>query len=278
MNQEMNSTEILTARYALQNKPEIITNSTIDLLLQHKSTRKFLSTPLDDRHIQTLVAAAQSASTSSNLHQWSVIAVTDTELKSQICNLASGENKTYNQYIKQAPAILLWVADLSRNHKIAQDKGEDLIVHDYLDSFVMATVDATLAAQNSVIAAESLGLGICYIGATRNKAKELATLLNLPQYSYVVFGVIVGYPDPENASNIRPRPEQQVVLHYNKYDQKRSIDSLKNYEKAYHQFRHEVGLFPKTWEESVISSTKFSYMDGRENLRNTLLSKGFKLK
>ena len=270
--------ELLNQRYGQQKKPNIMMNSTIELLLKHKSTRHFLDQPLGHDEIHTLVAAAQSASTSSNLHQWSIVVVTDPELKSQIFDLSSGQEKSYNQYIKQAPAILLWIADLSRNHQIVKEKNQDVIVHDYLDSFVMATIDATLAAQNAVIAAESLGLGICYIGAVRNRAKELATLINLPQHSYITFGLVVGHPDLEQAAVVRPRPTQDVVLHYNVYDQEKGLAHLKDYEPAFQDFRKKGNLLEKTWEDSVISSTQFSYLDGRENLRETVESYGFKLK
>ncbi|MFJ1299037.1 nitroreductase family protein [Pseudomonadota bacterium AL_CKDN230030165-1A_HGKHYDSX7] len=143
----------LDQRYGAQPKPhDLRWNDTIDTLLAHRSVRAYLPDALPDGTVETLVAAAQSASTSSNLHQWSVVSVTDRELRKRIA-AASRTGLEDNLYVEQAPVFLLWVADLSRNHALALDAGAEPVVHTYLDAFVMATIDAALAAQNAVIAA-----------------------------------------------------------------------------------------------------------------------------
>ena len=279
MSNDSRQNDLLQTRYGDQKKPnKLIVNPTIDVLLSHRSVRSFLEKPLPDGAIETMVAAAQSAATSSNLHQWSTVAVTDPELKRQVWELASGKDLAKNKFILQAPVLFLWVADLSRSNEIVKESGEELVVHDYLDSFVMATVDATLAAQNAAVAAESIGLGYCYIGATRNHAQQLADLLRLPKHSYVTFGFAVGYPDESANASIRPRPVQDVVLHINHYDAEKSRNGLETYESAYQQFRERLGLSPKTWNEAVVNSTKFSYMSGREKLRAAVSARGFLLK
>lgn len=271
---------ILTLRYGAQTKPShLLWNDQIAALLQHRSVRDYLPDALPDGALESMVAAAQSASTSSNLHQWSVVAVTDPALKAQIADLASGKKKDANEFIKQAPAVLLWVADLSRNNRITCAAGADTKVHDYLDAFVMATVDAALASQNAVVAAESMGLGVVYIGAMRNEAKELAALINLPQHSFVTFGLVVGWPanHPAKPETVRPRPPQDVVLHHNRYDAEQSMRALDAYETEFHKFREGIGMGQWTWKDSVVYSNKFEYMDGRENLRQTVVERGFKL-
>lgn len=72
--------------------------------------------------------------------------------------------------------------------------------------------------QNAALAAESLGLGTVYIGGMRNKSKEVADLLGLPDYAYVAFGMVVGSPAPEAQGRLRPRPSQDVGLHRNRYE------------------------------------------------------------
>ncbi len=271
--------ELLALRYGPQDKPEnIIWNDTITALLRHRSVRFYRPDPLPDGALETIVAAAQAASNSSNLHQWSVVAVTDPALKARIAE-TSRANGVGNPYIEQAPVFLLWGADLSRNNAIAGADGDHAIVHEYLDSLVMSTIDASLASQNAAIAAESLGLGICYIGAMRNDARAVAELIGLPKFSFVTFGMVVGYPDADAAYRIRPRPAQEVVLHRNRYDVNRSREGLEPYEEAMSAFRAELGMTPKTWKESARSSaTEMAYMDGRENLRATLEDAGFMLR
>lgn len=273
---------LLEARYgAAQQKPDnIIWTPQVEELLRHKSVRTFLPDALPDGSIETMVAAAQSASNSSALNQWSLVAVTDVELKQRISDtVAHSVPVDRIPWIEEAPALLLWVADLSRGAEITKDAGKEPFVFDYLDSFLMASIDAALAAQNAVVAAESMGLGIVYLGVMRNIAKEVAEMINLPPQSFVTFGMAVGWPDPTRTSTVRPRPAQPMVLHHNQYDQGRYRAYLKDYEEAYHAFRVSQNMSAKTWLGSVIeSATSMDYMGGRVKLRETVSKRGFKLK
>ncbi|MBK0002697.1 nitroreductase family protein [Erwinia sp. S38] len=272
--------QLLAARYGADQQPEnIIWNTQIAGLLRHRSVRNFTDRPLPAGWLETLVAAAQSASTSSNLQQWSVVAVTEPSLKAQVRMLAAGDNGLANGYIEQAPAILLWIADLSRNHAITSADGLYPQVHDYLDAFLMSSVDAALAAQNATVAAESIGLGTVYIGAARNKAKELAELINLPERSYVVCGLLIGWPDDRHPGDIRPRLPQSVVAHHNRYQADGLDTQIDRYEAVFHAFREGLGMKDKTWKQAVQSAAvSLEYMDGRQNLREMLEKSGFGFK
>lgn len=281
---EMNAKRqaLLEARYgANQQKPDnIIWTPAVEALLSHKSVRTFLQEPLPEGSIETMVAAAQSASNSSALNQWSLVAVTDPALKQRISDtVARSVPVDRIPWIEEAPALLLWVADLSRGAGMTQDAGKEPVVLDYLDSFLMASIDAALAAQNAAVAAESIGLGIVYLGVMRNIAKEVADIINLPQYSFVTFGMAVGLPDKARTSSIRPRPAQPMVLHYNQYEQGRYRSYLESYETAYQAFRKRQNMSDKTWTGSVIgSATSMDYLGGRNKLRETVIQRGFKLK
>lgn len=273
---------LLTERYGKsQQIPEnIIATPQVEAMLSHKSVRAFLPDPLPEGALETMVAAAQSASSSSNLHQWSVVAITDRVLKQKISDTIARTVPTdHIPYLEEAPVLLLWIADLSRGAKITREKGEEPLVFDYLDSFLMASVDATLAAQNAALAAESMGLGIVFMGMIRNASREVAEIVNLPQHSFATFGMVVGKPDSSRTSSIRPRPEQAVVLHYNRYDQERYRNHIENYEKVFLDFRQAQSMKPKIWKDSVYqSATSLEYMGGREYLRETVQDRGFKLK
>ena len=280
MSEDVKKHQLITARYGEKHQLEnIIWNAQIEGLLSHRSVRDFSPQALPEYWFETLVAAAQSASTSSNLQQWSVVAVTDPALKAQVRTLAAGGKGLANGYIEKAPAILLWIADLSRNHAMTVFDGLTPGVHDYLDSFVMATVDAALASQNATVAAESIGLGTVYIGATRNKAKELAELIQLPAHSYVVCGLVVGWPATDSDAAIRPRLSQNVVAHHNRYCACDLDAHVTGYEEAFHAFREGLGMKDKTWKQAVQSAaTSLDYMDGRQHLRATLEERGFGFK
>jgi Nitroreductase len=271
---------ILEQRYGKQYTPDSIQwNNTIESILSHRSIRNFLSDSLPLGTIETMVAAAQSASVSGNLQQWSVIAVTDKLLKEKLAKISrKAEGAEGNYYIEQAPVLLLWVADLSRNNILAKESGAEAEIHNYLDSFLMSSIDTALAAQNAALVAESLGLGIVYIGAMRNQAEEIAKLMELPPYSYVTFGMVVGKPDPAFAAQIRPRISQDLVLHFNKYH-KMDTSLVEAYEDDFKSFRIQSGMKEKTWLETIsIGANSLAYMGGRENLRSALLKQGFGLK
>ncbi len=281
---EMNAQQqaLLEARYgAEQPKPDnIIWTPQIEALLSHKSVRTFLPEALPDGAIETMVAAAQSASNSSALNQWSLVAVTDPALKQRISDtVARSVPVDRIPWIDEAPALLLWVADLSRGAGITKDAGKEPVVLDYLDSFLMASIDAALAAQNAAVAAESMSLGIVYLGVMRNIAKEVADIINLPDYSFVTFGMAVGLPDDTRTSSVRPRPAQPMVLHYNHYDESRYRTCIERYEAAYQAFRKRQNMSDKTWAGSVVESAiSMDYLGGRNKLRETVIQRGFKLK
>ncbi|GAB3282821.1 hypothetical protein GCM10027456_77030 [Kineosporia babensis] len=208
------------------------------------------------------------------------MAVTDPQVKAKAAALTVSETFGIGStFIEQAPAFLLWVADLSRSHSIATEAGTGTEVVDYLDSFLMASIDAAVAAQNAVVAAEALGLGVVYIGAARNKADEMAQLLELPPHSFVAFGMVVGSPDPAQPTQIRPRPPQALVLHHDRYSAQQSMDNVEAYEPVLRDFLESSGSTVRTWREMVAFSTSsMDYMDGRQNLRETLHSRGFQLR
>ncbi|MGW5152440.1 nitroreductase family protein [Rhodococcus koreensis] len=272
--------ELLNDRYGDQPKPkQMIWNDHVERLLAHRSVRNFLSEPLPEGALETLVAAAQSASASSNLHQWSVVAVSDPEIKAQLAELSySGSVGSKATYINEAPVVLLWVADTSRNHEISTNGGGSTEVYDYLDAFLMASIDTALAAQNAATAAESIGLGVCFLGVMRNQSAKVAELIGLPKYAYVTFGMCIGIPDPVRPSGVRPRPRQDVVLHHNSYNSERPTGWLEDYEKAFLQFRELLGMKQKTWAGSVRFATTMPYMDGRENLRDAVEERGYLLR
>jgi nitroreductase len=273
---------LLSARYGQQPVPEMLWNEQIAALVAHRSARGYLPDAIKPGSIEAIVAAAQSASTSSNHHQWSVIAVADPALKAKISSLAQGSAGHGNPHIDEAPVLLLWVADLSRNAAIAAAADTPNTVHGYLDAFLMSSLDAALASQNAAVAAESLGLAVCYIGGMRNRAAEVAELVNLPRLSYVVFGMTLGYPDPGRLSAFTPRPQQAVVLHHDRYDERVSSQALQTYDHAFDGMREalaeRLGIHLKAWRDGVRGSVHVDYMDGRENLRKTVQERGFQLK
>ena len=265
----------LAARYGAPDvSPLKPWNDTIDQLLDHRSVRAFTGQPLPEGTIETLIAAAQSASTSSNLQVWSVVAVQDADRKSRLSALAGNQ-----PYIHQAPLFFVWLADMSRVSRVAQQQAVELEALPYLESLLLGTIDAALAAQNAVVALESLGLGSVYIGGIRNDIEGVAKELGLPPHVYPVFGLCVGYPSTDRPAKVKPRLPQRAVLHYEAYSAAGEQEVIAQYDERLGAFYEREGLKASGWSEQVVNRLRRSAnLHGREELLGELTRMGFGLR
>ena len=266
--------EALALRYGDHAPEGILWNDTIAQLLSHRTQRALRSDPLPERVIPTLVAAAQSAASSSNLQLWSVVAIHDADKRRELARLAGGQ-----KHIEQAPLILLWVADLARAKQIADEAGEVAEGYEFLESFTVAAVDTGIAAQNAVVAAESLGLGTVYIGALRNHPEEVAKIAGLPERSAVVFGLVVGWPDADHIAAIKPRLPQSAVLHRETYDLAGQSATIAAYDDTARTFQTAQGQDPVGWRALILARGRnAAALHGRDRLKVALRKLGFALK
>ncbi|MBV6716988.1 oxygen-insensitive NADPH nitroreductase [Paenibacillus chitinolyticus] len=242
-------------------------NSVIDLLTRHRSIRKFKPDPIPGDQLQAIVASAQMASTSSSVQAYTIIAATDPALKKELARLAGNQ-----AYVEQCGLFLVFCADLNRLRKATEQSGE--VFHQNTESFLVASMDAALAAQNAAIAAESLGLGICYIGGIRNNPDGVAEALKLPELVYPVFGMCVGVPDQE--PSLRPRLPQTAVLHENGYQSERSDEGVRQYDETTRKYYEERtgGKQSVTWSRSMADKYR---QPVRAHLKPFLEKQGFKL-
>ena len=275
-NNQSRAAAALRARYRREDLPTpAYWNETLDLLLAHRSHRQYLQKRLPDNVLEIIVAAAQSASTSSNLQVWSVVAVEDKERKNRLADLAGGQ-----QHIRDCPLMLVWLCDLARLEFIGKERGREAAALPYLEIFMTGIVDAALAAQNAAVALESLGLGCCYIGAMRNKPEDVAKELNLPPNVFAVFGMTIGVPDPAALAAVKPRLGPRAVLHHEQYqwgdEQREAVDTL---DLKFKDFQHEQKLPDQGWVRQVLSRVRgVEAMSGRERLRQALQALGFELR
>lgn len=248
-------------------------NPILESLLAHRSVRRYLPTELPAGTLELLIAAAQSAATSSNLQSWSVIAVEDPESKRRFAEIAGGQ-----AHIVQAPLFLVWVADLSRAKRQAEREGSVLEALDYVESLLFSSIDAALAAQNAVVALESLGLSSVYIGALRNDIAAVSELLKLPTNSYPVFGLCIGYADPAYDGGVKPRLGQGVVLHREQYSITGEAQSVDAYSERLQTYYRSQQLKPISWPELVCQRLQSAVtLGGRVKLAGLLRKQGFRL-
>ena len=222
--------------------------------------RGFLPDPVPAGTLETLIAAAQSAATSSNMQFWSAIAVSDPAKRKILAEIA-GDQK----HIEQCPLYICWVADLSRNQRVGEAEKTDLESMPWLETFMVACIDAALAAQNAVVAAQSIGLRTVYIGAMRNDPVRVAELLGLPPRAFVVFGLCVGYADPKAKNEVKPRLPQSIVLHHERYDPAPESRDRPAYDAEMSKFSARHELQAATWTQRVLNRMgPLKSMNGRE--------------
>jgi FMN reductase (NADPH) len=254
-----------------------VTKPTIEQIHQHYSVRSYKPDPLPASLVETVVAAGQRASTSSNLQTYSVVAVTKAKTRNLLAALCGNQKQ-----IVEAPVFLAWCADLSRLQRVCELRGYEAAL-DYVEDFLIAAVDAAIASQTAALAAESLGLGICYIGAIRNHPEEVIELLGLPRLVFPVTGMTLGWPAAEPF--IRPRLPLNAVLHWEQYD----IDGEEEALAAYDRAMIDTGIYrgrqvPVPGVEGEVEgygwqehSARRASQPVRTHLRQVLQEQGFRL-
>lgn len=196
--------------------PKEICNQTIQVLTKHESVRGFTEQPLPNGALQAILTAARSAPTSSNLQAYSIIAVRDADRKNRLAALSGNQ-----RFIREAPAFLIFCADIFRLKYVTERQGYQFQA-DSLEMFLLASVDTALALQNSLIAAESLGLATVPVGSIRNNPAEAAQELNLPNGVFALAGLAIGYEREGVRRGVKPRlPEKTTV-----YEEQYSINGL----------------------------------------------------
>jgi nitroreductase len=263
----------LARRYGAAIPPAGGWNETIATMLDHRSVRGYRPDPLPDGTLETLIAAASSAATSSNMQWWTAIAVTDPAKKKVLAEIAGNQ-----KHIEECPLFIAWVADMARHQRISQSENTPFETMPWLETFMVACIDASLAAQNAVVAAASLGLGTVYIGAMRNDPARVAELLGLPPQAFVVFGLCVGRAVEGAEGEVKPRLPQAAVLHRERYDPSSDRERAA-YDAEMDEFSRRQEMQATTWTARVLNRLgPIKSMNGRERLRATLARLGFEVR
>jgi FMN reductase (NADPH) len=229
-------------------------NQTIKTILSHRSVRKFEDKSLTDEQINKIVKSAQAASTSSFVQAYSIIGVKDKVTKKRLAELAGNQS-----YVEDNGLFLVFCADFHRHALIGDMEGTDVTSSiESTEKFMVAVIDASLAAQNASIAAESMGLGICYIGGLRTNIEEVAELLKMPENTIPLFGLAVGYPAQD--TGVKPRLPLENVYHEEVYQQNDKVfkEQLEEYNETISAYYHErtQGKRSDTWTSQMAGMLK----------------------
>ena len=195
-------------------------NETIDLMLKRRSVRTYADRAIENAEKQAIYDCAMRAPTAGNMMLYTMIEISDQQLKDKLA--VSCDNQPF---IAKAPLLVLFAADFQRMYdfydysgaaKWSEEQGIDFRKPSEGDLF-LAMNDALIAAQSAVTAAESLGIGSCYIGDIMERIEYHRELLDLPDYVFPVTMLCFGYPKTDGPKSQIPRYEKKFIVHENGY-------------------------------------------------------------
>lgn len=202
---------------------------TIKQLQDHRTYRHFDEDyQLSDEDLQQILDSARQAPTWMNGQLYSILVIKDQGLREKLV-----EWNPRNPHMLHSSVFLVFLADLKRTQKVAEQHQVPYHVGESIDPLLVATADAALALQNAVVAVEALGLGSVVVGSIRNNLKEVAELLHLPDYVFPVAGLSIGKPNVE--MQVKPRLPEAAVVHYDTY-QDYDYQLIEDYDETMRQF------------------------------------------
>ena len=180
-------------------------NQVIRQLKERKSVRVFEDRPISAEEVSAILEAAVNAPTAGNQQLYTIIHVTDPGLKEQLA-----ESCDHQPFIAKAPLVLVFCADCRKWYQAFREYGCEPRKPGVGD-LLLAVSDTNIAAQNAVVAAQSLGIGSCYIGDIMENAEQQRRLLSLPAYVFPAAMLVFGYPTVQQLE--RPKPPRSALRH-----------------------------------------------------------------
>lgn len=190
-------------------------NSTIDLLYARKSVRAYEDTPIPEEDVRAILEAAVQAPSAGNMALWTIIRVTDEEKKRRLAVTCDNQ-----PFIAKAPLVLVFCADYKRWFDVLStlDMGDEALRRPGEGELMLAAVDTTIAAHASVVAADALGYGSCYIGDILEHCEEQREILGLPEYVTPICMAVYGVPTRQQIERKKPaRFDVDELVHVNAY-------------------------------------------------------------
>lgn len=187
-------------------------NEVINQLYQRKSVRSFTEREIDEHIVQEILKSAVMAPTAGNQQLYTILRITE---RSSLERLA--ESCDHQPFIAEGKLVLVFCADCLKWYEAFMYAGCEPRLPGEGD-LMLAVADTMIAAQNAVVAAESYGIGSCYIGDIIENIEEQRDILGLPEYVFPAALVVFGYPTEQQKQ--RPKPERadmSYIVHENRY-------------------------------------------------------------
>ncbi|MEG0340162.1 MAG: nitroreductase family protein [Oscillospiraceae bacterium] len=187
-------------------------NEILESLYSRKSVRVYTDKKISEQDKAEILCAAANAPTAGNQQLYTILDITNVKLKEALA--VSCDNQPF---IALAPLVLIFCADAQKWYDAYVSVGANPRVPEVGD-LMLAVADSFIAAQNAVTAAESLGIGSCYIGDIMEKCEEHREMLALPEYVFPCAMLVFGYPTEQQKNRLKPeRCPIQYIVHENAY-------------------------------------------------------------
>ncbi|TCP12648.1 FMN reductase [NAD(P)H] [Crenobacter luteus] len=209
-------------------------NPTLDLMHRHRSVRSYLDQPIAPALLDAILDAAWKGPTSINGQQVSLVVVEDAGRRQKIAQIAGGQ-----PWIAQAPVFVTVVADFHKTRLGVEKAGHEQVIHDSVEGFAVAAVDAGIALGNLMTAARSAGLGVVPIGGIRRDPQAMVELLGLPELTFPLVGVAMGHIRDDGA--IKPRLPRESFVHRERYDAAALPAHIADYDRALAEHWRRIG-------------------------------------
>lgn len=214
----------------------------LETALAHRSVRRFTEEPIAPEMLDAVLRAGLFASTSSYLHNVSIIRVRDKEKRQALRAVSAAMGGGGHAYVEHCAEYLVFCMDAARHHALVPQ-----VQTDWTEVTLIGAIDAGIMAQNIVLTAESLGLGAVYIGSLRNDMAKVREILETPEYVVPLFGLCLGHPNQETVQ--RPRLPVSVVVSENTY-QAASDEDLQAFNSEVETYYHGRGV-QSDWVQQI---------------------------
>jgi nitroreductase len=200
-------------------------------VLMRRTHRRYSDQPIPDALVRLLLAAAFSASSKSDFQQASVLWLRDRNRRDRLAALFPDM-----PWIGAAPVFLVFLGDARRLERLGELRGKKQD-NGALEGFFNAAVDAALALQTCILAAETAGLGTCPISVLRNRIAEVADILELPDKVFPMAGLCLGHPAAQGFISMRLPLE--ATVHIDRYDDSGLSEAVDGYDRR-RDARHSI--------------------------------------
>ncbi|HEI8866979.1 NADPH-dependent oxidoreductase [Serratia sp. AKBS12] len=243
-------------------------NPTLELLTSHRSERSYLDTPIADEVLDSIIAAAHLAPTSVNSQQVSLIVTRNAEQRARIAEMAGGQ-----AWIARAPVFITVVLDMHKTRLGMAISGKQQLAHQSVESLISGSTDVGIALGALMTAARSHGLGIVPIGGIRRDPQAMIDFLQLPELTFPVAGVAIGYVDQPAVQ--KPRLPLASFRHEERYQREALPDAIKAYNQTLVQHWQQIGRSDgDDWGNNTASYYQHIYFP---KVLSAIRQQGFKL-